>query len=389
VHLPRRAFIALVAPIAALAAARPRALASVPVSDTSPGTPTNPVIVAEAGNGKRAFFGDMIELHDGRLLVAYRESAAHINQDGRIMVVWSSDRGRTWTSPVLAVDTSIDDRDPKLVQLRDGTVLMNFFRTDWTGYPAGPATLVGTFVVRSTDCGRSWSDPVKVGTAMDGPSEVIVGAYYAGHAATHGPILELPGGDLLVPLYGTLPEGGTGPATVVRSTDGGRTWPKENESVIGKAADFDFQEPNLTLLKSGSLISIIRTSVNIAYVSWSHDRGRTWTAPVTTGVRASSHHQLLLHNGDILFTYGDLSGIFGAGRPTVGRIIRHPERAVTAPRDILIYDAAVHGAPTSDQANPSSVELRPGRFLTITSDPYLAAIVGVYTRTADYLEARR
>lgn len=387
--LPRRSFIALAAPIAALAAAPARALASVPVPDTSPGTPTNPVIVAEAENGKRAFFGDMIKLHDGRLLVAYRESVAHINQDGRIMVVSSSDGGRTWSSPTLAVDTSIDDRDPKLVQLRDGTVLMNFFRTDWTGYPPGPATLVGTFVVRSTDGGSSWSAPVKVGTAMDGPSDVVVGAYYAGHAATHGPIVELPGGDLLVPLYGKLPEGGTGPATVVRSTDGGRTWPKENESLIGRAAGFDFQEPNLTLLKDGSLIAIIRTSVNIAYVSWSHDRGRTWTTPANTGVPASSHHQLLLRNGDILFTYGDLSGTFGPGRPTVGRIIQHPERAITAQRDILIYDAAIHGAPTSDQANPSSVELRPGRFLTITSDPYLAAIVGVYTQTGDYLDSGR
>lgn len=384
-QVPRRVFLALAAPLAAVAAAPARAFASVPVPDTSPGTPTDPVVVAEAEDGKRAFFGDMIKLHDGRLLVAYRESTAHISQDGRIMVVHSTDDGRTWSSPALAVDTPIDDRDPKLVQLRDGTVLMNIFRTDWTGYPAGPATIAGTFVARSTDRGASWSEPVKVGTAMDGPSDVIVGSYYAGHAASHGPIVELPDGDLLVPLYGTLPEGGTGPATVVRSTDGGRTWPKENEAVIGKAATFDFQEPNLSLLTDGSIISIIRTSINIAYVSWSHDRGRTWTTPVTTGVPASSHHQLVLRDGDVLFTYGDLSGSFGQGRPTVGRIIQHPERGIAARRDILIYDAAIHGAPTTDQANPSSVELRPGRFLTITSDPYLAAIVGVYTRTGDYL----
>src|SRR5262245_63455277 len=66
-----------------------------------PGTPTDPVIVANAENGKRAFFGDMIKLHDGRLLVAYRESVAHINQDGRIMVVQSTDDGHTWSTPRL------------------------------------------------------------------------------------------------------------------------------------------------------------------------------------------------------------------------------------------------------------------------------------------------
>lgn len=384
-HILRRLSVVLAAAVIALTAPA-NAIAGPSSPDIPPGTPTDPVIVATAENGKRAFFGDMIKLHDGRLLVAYRESVAHINQDGRIMVVQSTDQGHTWSTPRLAIDTPIDDRDPKLVQTRDGTVLLSLFRTDWTGYPAGPATIVGTFVTRSTDGGASWSDLVKVGTAMDGPSDIVVGAYYAGHAATHGPIIELPNGDLLAPLYGRLPEGGTGPATVVRSTDGGRSWPKENESVIGKAANFDFQEPNLSLLKDGSILSIIRTSINIAYVSWSYDLGHTWTTPVSTGVPASSHHQLVLRNGDVLFTYGDLSGAFGRGRPTVGRILQHPERDITAQRDVLIYDAAIHGPATSDQANPSSVELRPGRFFTITSDPHIAAIVGVYTKTGDYLD---
>jgi hypothetical protein len=379
-RLLRGACAALLASTAALAATSTAATAAEP----RPGTPTDPVIVAPAESGKRAFFGDMIKLDDGRLLVAYRESVAHIDQDGRIMVVQSRDQGHTWSTPRVAIDTPIDDRDPKLVQMRDGTVLMNFFRTDWTGYPGRPVTLVGTFVTRSTDKGANWSTPIEVGTAMEGPSDVVVGAYYAGHAATHGPILELPNGDLLVPLYGRLPEGGTGPATVVRSTDGGRTWPRENESVIGRSATFDFQEPNVSLLEDGSLLSVIRTSINIAYVSRSYDGGHTWTTPVSTDLPASSHHQLVLGNGDVLFTYGDLSGTFGPGRPTVGRLLQHPERNIDAKKDILIYDAAINGPATTDQANPSSVELRPGRFLTITSDPHLAAIVGVYTQRRDY-----
>src|SRR5690349_16807834 len=110
------------------------------------GTPTDPVVVATAESGKRAFFGDIIKLHNGRLLAAYRESVAHINQDGRIMVVESRDQGHTWSAPRLAIDTAIDDRDPKLMQTRSGAILLSFFRTDWTGYPPGPVTLVGTFV---------------------------------------------------------------------------------------------------------------------------------------------------------------------------------------------------------------------------------------------------
>jgi hypothetical protein len=332
-----------------------------------------------------AFFPDMIKLDDGRLLVGYRDSVSHIAQDGRILVVESSDDGRTWSAPRVAVDTAIDDRDPKLVQLRDGTILMNFFRTDWTGYPGKPATLVGTFVARSTDGGATWSEPVQVGTAMSGPSDVIVGAYYAGHAATHGPIVELPDGDLLVPLYGRLPEGGSGPATVVRSTDGGLTWPKEGEAFIGRTAGLDYQEPNLSVLRDGTLLSILRTSRNIAYLSWSDDGGRSWSTPVDSGLPASSHHQLSLRGGSILFTYGDPGRKINSGRPTLGRILRHPERGIGDEKEILIYDAAIHGAPTFDQANPSSVALSPARFFTVTSDPYLKSIVGVYTGVTEYV----
>jgi hypothetical protein len=352
---------------------------------TGIGTPTDPVIVATAPEGRKAFFADMVRLHDGRLLVAYRDSVAHIAQDGRILVVESRDNGHTWSEPRVAVDTTIDDRDPKIMQMSDGTVLMNFFRTDWTGYPAGPATLVGTYVARSADGGTTWGEPVKVGTVMDGPSDVVVGGYWAGHAATHGPIVELANGDLLVPLYGRLPEGGMGPATVVRSTDGGLTWPKANESVIGIADTFHYQEPNISVLRDGSLVSILRTSINKAYVSYSHDNGATWSTPEATGLPASSHHQLMLRNGDMLLTYGDLSQQFGPGRPTVGRILQHPERGVDAKKDVLIYDAAVHGPATADQANPSSVEISPGRYFTISSDPHIASVVGVYTSVGDYL----
>ncbi|GAA4572254.1 hypothetical protein GCM10023176_34790 [Micromonospora coerulea] len=93
----------------------------------------------------------------------------------------------------------------------------------------------------------------------------------------------------------------------------------------------------------------------------------------------------MLRNGDMLLTYGDLSKQFGAGRPTVGRVLQHPERGVDAKKDVLIYDAAVHGPATADQANPSSVDISPGRYFTISSDPHIASIVGVYTSVGDYL----
>ncbi len=344
-----------------------------------------PVVVASAPAGRRAYFADMIRLQDGRLLVAYREGSGHISQDGRLMTVVSADEGRTWSAPRVALDAAVDDRDPKLVQLRDGTVLMNFFRTDWTGYPKGKATLIGTFVSRSTDGGTTWSSPVQVGSAMNERRGIAWKIYNAGLAASHGPIVELPDGDLLVPLYGVMPDGVDCPASVVRSTDGGLTWPASGESFIGRHMGLELQEPNLTVLRHGLVVAIIRTSTVSAHISWSRDGGRTWSLPRDTGLKASSHHQLLTRSGDILLTYGDKSGQFGPGRPTVGRLLQHPESGVDAKRDVLLYDAARNGPATDDQANPSSVELSPNRFFTVTSDPHLASVVGVWSDRVDYV----
>ena len=190
------------------------ATATAATVDPGTGTTANPVIVASAPAGKRAYFADVVRLHDGRLLVAYRESVAHINQDGRIMVAESSDDGHTWSEPRVAVDTVIDDRDPKLMQMRDGTIVMNFFRTNWTGYPQGPATLLGTYVARSSDGGISWGDPAKVGPKRDGPSSVGVGAYSAGYAATHGPAGDLADGARPSRRHGSTAPSRKGPAVV-------------------------------------------------------------------------------------------------------------------------------------------------------------------------------
>lgn len=340
------------------------------------------VVVARATAGQRAYFPGITKLADGRLVAAYREGVGHIGQDGRILVTDSTDSGRTWSAPRVAVESQYDERDPKIMVTRSGVLVMSFFVTDWT--EPRPYDLRGTFVVRSVDNGQTWSEPVEVGTAMD-CSCGVPGTYYAGLAASHGEALELPDGDLLIPLYGSLPDG-TSQATVVRSTDGGLTWPRESEVLLGRDSAFAYQEPTLTMLQSGQLVVLLRTSINIAYLSRSFDNGRTWTAPENTGIAASSHHLLTLTNGDVLLTYGDMSKRYSPGRPTVGTVVRDPEGSWNnLPTPILMYDSSTGGV-TSDQANPDSVELRPGEFLTLTYDHHRRIVVGVFTNLGDYRE---
>ncbi|MBM2616264.1 exo-alpha-sialidase [Actinoplanes sp. LDG1-06] len=335
-----------------------------------------PFTVARAEAGRLAHFPDIVRLLDGRLLATYREGAGHVRSDGRISLVESTDGGQTWSEPWVAVDGEFDDRDPKLARLADGTVLLSYFVIDWSSTPLH--TTHGTFTHRSTDGGRTWSEPVPVGTAMidDGGRYTPAVPTWA---ASHGGAAELPGGDILLPLYGRLPGQKWQRATVVRSTDGGRSWPAGSEVLLAEGENVHYQEPTLTVLEDGEVVALIRTTVDQAYVCRSVDGGHTWTEAQPTDMPASSHHALPLSTGEVLITYGDLSKRFSEHRDTVGRLVRDPAKTWDGYPDVQLYDS---GHP--DQANPSSVEVEPGRFLTLSFDVREATVVGVFTTPADY-----
>jgi hypothetical protein len=335
------------------------------------------VTVARAEPGRQAHFPDVVQLADGRLLATYREGAGHVSPEGRICVVESADGGQTWDEPRVAVDGPYDDRDPKLVRLADGTVLLSYFIIDWsTKARHGRHTVTGTYVRRSSDGGRTWGPAFPVGTMMPGTRD---DRGRTGWACSHGAAAELPDGDLLMPLYGKPFDRTWQQATVVRSSDGGRGWPDHGEVVIAAEDGIHFQEPTLTVLEDGQVVALIRTTVGHAYLSRSTDGGRTWTAPAPTDMPASSHHALPLSTGEVLVTYGDLSERFSPLRETVGRLIRRPTDSWDGYPDVQLYDSG-----DKDQANPSSVEVAPGRFLTLGFDVRDATVIGIFSEPADY-----
>jgi predicted neuraminidase len=330
------------------------------------------ITVARAEPGLLAHFPDVVRVAGGQLLATYREGADHVRSDGRIRLVRSIDGGQTWGEPWTAVDGPHDDRDPKLARLADGTLLLSYFVIDWSTKPRH--TTHGTYVRRSTDGGRTWSPAAEVGTAMRSPGGDVIA-----WSASHGAAAELPGGDLLMPLYGRLPGQAWQQATVVRSSDGGHTWPAAGEVLLAAADDVHFQEPTLTVLGDGQVVALIRTTAGNAWMCRSADGGHTWTGPAPTDMPASSHHALPLSTGEVLVTYGDLSSRFSEHRETVGRLVRRPGDTWDGYADVQLYDS---GHP--DQANPSSVEVAPGRFLTLGFDVRDATVVGVFTQPGDY-----
>ncbi|MCX7424205.1 MAG: sialidase family protein, partial [Planctomycetia bacterium] len=158
-------------------------------------------------------------------------------------------------------------------------------------YPAGntdseaidPAKGPRMGVVRSLDGGKTWEqEPHRMpGFLMD---------------ATDGPVVELADHSILLAGEGKE-KSGRFAIGVFRSTDRGATW----QRLATIRADHDQYEPSLVQLKTGEMVMISRPEGDIA---WSSDQGKTWTEPVTFGIRLFAPTLLVLPDGTLLCHYG-------------------------------------------------------------------------------------
>ena len=214
---------------------------------------------------------------------------------GRALLCRSRDDGKTWSQPVTLIDTPGDDRHPVIVENLDGSLLCAFFVIDnWYGHDAPPAgrnknSRVAT--TRSNDGGKTWSEPV----FMPSPFKF--------YDRMCGKPVVLPNGHLLLPTYGidSLAE----ELGVYRSEDAGRTWRFVSRL---KAKQKALDEPALTRALDGSLVMIARPDGEIAF---SHDEGKSWSAPQLTGIAMDAPCLVTLKDGTIacIFGWGATGGI--------------------------------------------------------------------------------
>jgi hypothetical protein len=326
------------------------------------------VLVAEETAPMQIRFPDVTRRIDGALAVAYYASTGHTRSNGVIKFTTSTDNGATWSTPTLVVQTAYDARDPKIATLSDGTLLISYFETAWNA--DGTSSNHGVFVTRSRDGGETWDTPTRVDSAMGSTADTF--------AASHGPAVQLANGDVLLPLYGIWPGETQWRATVIRSTDGGRTFRRDSEVTLAADSRYTYAEPNLTVLPSGEIVCGIRVEAPDAWlqVVRSTDNGHTWSPPEITDIPARSHHQLLTSDGRLLLTYGNP---LISGRPTEGRMIDDPAGTWNGATPVVIYDSG-----SGDQANPSSIELSPGQYLTLGYNVNTSQLFGILTTETDY-----
>jgi hypothetical protein len=274
-------------------------------------------VLVKAGSPYYAFGG---VAKTGSTLVAVVRKGTDHDVDGNIVKFTSTDGGFTWGTESTVRDNTKDIRDPEIVTLSGGDMLLTFTeRTNTSG-----STDFVPYVSRSTDAGATW------GTA------VAITSGFSGWSFISAKILELANGDLLAPLYGN--DGSGDYCRVSKSTNGGSSWSNLATVVAAGASSRAWNEPNLT--RDGSTIyCAIRSDTSTAgiYLATSSDSGATWSAP--TRQFDGSGRPAIFHTQN-----DDLALVYRHTDPSTGRTgVRFSfDNATSWSSPVLLNSTAVH-----------------------------------------------
>lgn len=304
-------------------------------------------------------FPGVAELANGDLVVVCREGDAHVCPRGRIVMVRSTDGGETWSERQVLFDSPSDERDPAVIALPDGTVVVSYNCWDsWRSspalraqYPAETARMEadgwgrysGSFLIVSTDLGQTWSAPRR-----------------APHFSPHGPVL---GPDGALYWVGLQPVEGGVVVVIDRSSDLGESW--QPFAFVASSPGFDrdretevWDEPNLIFLPEGRAIVTLRVEKDgYVWQSYSQDGGQTWSWPRRLPVWGYPQQLCRLSDGRLLMAYGYRREPYGI------RACLSADGGWTWELDSEI--AFRVDSDSVDLGYPYSIELRDGRVITV------------------------
>jgi len=266
----------------------------------------------------------VITLQNGEVLMGFNEERYPIHRDsGQSCLIRSTDGGMTWDPATKQVVWPYTDYggnwDCAFAQISDGTILMHsrvcsfiaptgikfegdqFLGGPPPGVPERLKRQTGYALLKSTDNGHTWSDPIPVNTSP-------VPEYHCGGSGA-GHIIELPDGGLLLPLSGHLRDEETSRCFVLRSDDGGDNWEYWATVAYDPANILNWGEPGLARLEDGKLVCLMRTEprplrVDNMWFTYSDDDGVTWSPPKRTSLWGYPADILQLQDGRVLAVYG-------------------------------------------------------------------------------------
>lgn len=304
---------------------------------------------------------------------------SHVDPTGKNCMWMSFDEGKSWTPTIVVHDSYFDDRDAGIACYDGGKMVYTAFThfdreyygallaSDWfkdkfkhiaRGYVESWKTLPEeerekgscSFVKVSDDYGITWSEPINVDlSAPHGPSYCKDGTLiYMGKQLINGEW----DSDL--------------PIVVHTSHDGGRTWEYTGTVPVpdGITAEIMY-EPHVVELPNGRLLGAIRvhnrpahmSPMNTVYTTFSDDRGKTWSVPVSIQVDGVPPHLLVHSSGAIICSYACRTDGIQSERAVVSY-----DNGETWSED---YELDCDITFQKDMGYPSTAELSDGSLITV------------------------
>ena len=343
----------------------------------------------------------------------------------KIAMYISKNNGKTWSPPIVVVDTYLPDGHGGITYLGNGKLIINYgyFPGDVVyhemyyrfgmGFPRTlamarqamvdtyvdipPEKLVGgCFVKMSDDYGMTWSDAVRVPISTvhglcqckDGTLLLLGKEAYADPSKTLEEGIFDPAKrpvfdgwwDYLVKRLDRrmMPEAQSRPLYVLASTDGGYTWEKRGTCVPHNGLPWTkICEPHLIELEDGTLLGSARIESDIefendftVFLARSTDGGHTWDEFEPTHIPGSPPHLLKHSSGKLICVVGcrveaDGYGIYAYVSEDDGK---------TFTSKYVINDKS----PNNDLGYPCSVELEDGSIVTVYYQRYYDENTGEY-----------
>lgn len=217
--------------------------------------------------------GDVVELKDGQVLLIYTHFVGGAGDHAKAHLASrvSADGGKTWSPEdqlVIPNEAGLNVMSVSLLRLADGRLALFYLRKN-SHTDCRPQMRI------STDEGKTWGEATSVI-----PDEDM--GYYV---MNNDRVVQLKDGRLIAPVAqhvgpGMPKRNNAAETLVYYSDDAGATWHRSQyapRAAKRNGKDVLSQEPGVVELADGRLMMWIRTDAGSQFVTYSSDRGETWS----------------------------------------------------------------------------------------------------------------